>query len=213
MLFQIMFVKWEVYMKKSVFALADSESHANRVVDHLRSAGYGDEISVLFSDSAGYTTKGTVNPTRDTVNPNTPSKPNVVTGKKGSIVHENTTKAPEGAAIGALSGGIVGGTLGLLAGIGALSIPGAGPFIAAGPLMAAFAGSALGGSTFMLAGALIGLGVPEFEAKRYEGSLKKGSVLISVHTDTSDQQNEVIQILKRDNAKDISTTMEKVAKS
>ncbi|MGD1091793.1 MAG: hypothetical protein ABSB35_07340 [Bryobacteraceae bacterium] len=102
------------------------------------------------------------------------------------FAHEKNTKAPEGTTTGARAGGVVGGTLGLLAGIGALAIPGVGPFIAAGPIMAALAGVGVGGAVGGLIGALVGMGIPEYEAKRYEGRIKEGGVLLSVHRDTSE---------------------------
>src|SRR5205814_5546904 len=100
--------------------------------------------------------------------------------------HETQTKAPEGTTTGAVAGGVVGGTLGLLAGIGALAIPGLGPFIAAGPIMATLAGMGAGGVVGGLVGALVGMGIPEYEAKRYEGRVKEGGILMSVHADNSD---------------------------
>ena len=121
---------------------------------------------------------------------------------------EKTTKAPEGATTGATSGAILGGTLGLLAGIGALAIPGIGPFIAAGPIMAALAGMGVGGTVGGITGALVGLGIPEYEAKRYEGRLQKGGILLSVHCDTSDQIKVAKDLLKSTGAEDISATGE-----
>jgi hypothetical protein len=142
--------------KKSVFCIATSRSQADQIVDQLKSANFSNnEISVLFPD------KGT---TRD-------------------FAHEKHTKAPEGVATGAGTGGVIGGALGWIAGIGALAIPGVGPFIAAGPIMAALSGAAVGAAVGGIAGGLIGLGIPEFEAKRYEGKVKQGNLLISVHTD------------------------------
>src|SRR5206468_4762230 len=104
------------------------------------------------------------------------------TGTK-DFAHEKHTKAPEGATTGAGTGAVVGGALGWLAGIGALAIPGLGPFIAAGPIMAALAGAGVGGTVGGVTGALIGLGIPEYEAKRYEGRITKGGILLSVHSD------------------------------
>jgi hypothetical protein len=124
---------------------------------------------------------------------------------------EKATKAPEGAATGAGSGAVLGGTLGLLAGIGALAIPGLGPFIAAGPIMAALAGIGVGGAVGGFTGALIGLGIPEYEAKRYEGRLQKGAVLLSVHCDTSDEIKRAKKILKNTGAEDVSSTGESSA--
>jgi len=121
---------------------------------------------------------------------------------------EKATKAPEGAVAGAGSGAVVGGTLGLLAGIGALAIPGVGPLIAAGPIMAALAGVGVGGAVGGFTGALIGLGIPEYEAKRYEGRIKKGAVLLSVHCDTSDEIKRAKDVMKVSGAEDISSTGE-----
>ncbi|HLP17174.1 MAG TPA: DUF3341 domain-containing protein, partial [Bacteroidota bacterium] len=146
--------------KKSVFCIAQSEAQADKIVDSLRSANFSNnDISVLFPDKST---------TRD-------------------FAHEKNTKAPEGIATGAGTGGVVGGALGWIAGIGALAIPGIGPFIAAGPIMAALSGAAIGATVGGVAGGLIGLGIPELEAKRYEDKLKKGNILISAHADNSDE--------------------------
>ena len=124
------------------------------------------------------------------------------------FAHENSTKAPEGAATGAATGGALGGTLGLLAGIGALAIPGVGPLIAAGPIVGALAGLGAGGAVGGLVGALVGMGLPEYEAKRYEGRVREGGVLLSVHTATSDRVKIARQILERTGAEDISSSGE-----
>jgi len=121
---------------------------------------------------------------------------------------EKNTKAPEGASTGAGTGAVLGGGLGWLVGIGALAIPGLGPFIAAGPIMAALAGAGVGGAVGGLTGALIGMGIPEYEAKRYEGRVKDGGILLSVHSDTSDEVKRAKAILERTGAQDISTTGE-----
>jgi hypothetical protein len=121
---------------------------------------------------------------------------------------EKATKAPEGAAAGVTTGGIIGGTLGVLAGVGLLAIPGLGPFIAAGPIMAGLAGLGVGGAVGGFTGALIGMGIPEYEAKRYEGRLKKGGILLSVHCDTSDEIKRAKDTLKRTGAEDVSSTGE-----
>ena len=115
---------------------------------------------------------------------------------------------PEGATVGASTGGVVGGTIGLLAGIGALAIPGLGPFIAAGPIMAALSGGAIGAGVGGLTGALVGLGIPEYEAKRYEGKVKEGGILISVHSESNDETNRAKNIFKEEGAHDISSTGE-----
>ena len=124
------------------------------------------------------------------------------------FAHEKNTKAPEGAATGAGTGAVVGGTLGLLAGIGALAIPGLGPFIAAGPIMGALAGAGTGGVVGGLIGALIGMGIPEYEAKRYEGLIKEGRALLSVHCDNSDWVKRAKDVLERTGGQDISSSSE-----
>jgi hypothetical protein len=168
-------------MAKAVFGLVDSESQAERIVDSLKVAGFSNnDISVLFPDKAG---------TRD-------------------FAHEKATKAPEGAAAGAGTGTVVGGVLGWLVGIGSLAIPGVGPFIAAGPIMAALAGAGVGAAVGGLSGALIGMGIPEYEAKQYEGKIKQGNILISVHSEDSDEVKRAKEIFERAGAHDISSTGE-----
>jgi len=163
---------------KSVYAIATSETQVGQAVDSLIAAGFStDDISVLFPD-------------KDSTH---------------EFSHEKNTKAPEGAATGVASGGVVGGTLGLLAGIGALAIPGLGPFIAAGPLMAALSGAAVGATVGGIAGALIGMGIPELEAKRYENRVSGGDILISVHTINGDQTESAKNILEKAGAEDISS--------
>lgn len=162
--------------KKSVFCLSSSRDNADQIVDRLKSANFSNnDISVLFPD------KGT---TRD-------------------FAHEKNTKAPEGAVAGAGTGGVVGGALGWIVGIGALAIPGVGPFIAAGPIMAALSGAALGAAVGGIAGGLIGLGIPELEAKRYEGKIKEGNILISVHTDDAGEIARAKDIFNQAGAQDI----------
>jgi hypothetical protein len=147
-------------MAKAVMCLVKSSSEAETIVRSLREDGFGDNnISVLFPDRDG---------TRD-------------------FAHQQNTKAPEGATVGAGTGGLLGGTLGWLVGAGALAIPGLGPFIAAGPILAALGGASLGATVGGLTGALVGMGIPEYEAKQYEGKLREGNILISVHTATSDE--------------------------
>jgi hypothetical protein len=124
------------------------------------------------------------------------------------FAHEKGTKAPEGAATGAGTGAVVGGTLGLLAGIGALSIPGLGPFIAVGPIMATLAGAGTGGVVGGLVGALVGMGIPEYEAKRYEGLVKQGRILLSAHCDNSDWVKKAKNLLEQTGAEDIASTKE-----
>ena len=167
--------------KKAVFGIAKSESQAIMIADRLNAAGFSEnDVSVLFPDKQG---------TRD-------------------FAHEQHTKAPEGAAAGASSGAILGGALGWMVGIGALAIPGLGPFIAAGPIMAALAGAAGGAAAGGLTGALIGMGIPEYEAKRYEGKVKDGNILISVHTESSDERDRAKEIFVNGGAEDVSYTGE-----
>jgi hypothetical protein len=167
--------------KSSVICIATSESQAISIVDQLKVANFSaNDISVLLPDKSG---------TKD-------------------FAHEQHTKAPEGATTGGVAGGVLGGALGWLVGIGALAIPGVGPFIAAGPIMAALGGAAVGGAVGGIAGALIGLGIPEYEAKRYEGKIRSGNVLISVHTEDSDEIKRAKQIFEAAGAQDISSTGE-----
>ncbi len=168
-------------MKKAVFCIAKTQSQAEAIVDQLKVAGFAnDDISALFPDK----------------------------GTSKDFAHEKHTKAPEGAATGGAVGLGVGGVLGLLAGLGSLVIPGVGPFIAAGPIMGALSGAAVGGATGGIIGALVGLGIPEYEAKRYEGKVRDGNILISVHTDDGNQRKRAKDIFERANADDISTTGE-----
>lgn len=169
--------------KKSVFCIATTRDQADYIVDHLRLAGFfNNDISALFADQET---------TRD-------------------FAHEKSTKAPEGAVTGASTGGVLGGALGWIAGIGAIAIPGAGPFIAAGPIVAALSGVAIGATVGGITGGLIGLGIPELEAKRYEGKIKKGNILISVHTDNAVQITQAKDIFAKAKAHDICVTEESV---
>ncbi len=168
-------------MTKAVFCIAKSIEQAETIVNNLQLAGFSyNDISVLFPDKS--------------------------TSK--DFAYEKHTKAPEGAAIGGTVGLSAGAVIGLLAGIGALAIPGVGPLIAAGPIMGALSGAAVGAATGGLAGSLIGLGIPEYEAKRYEGKIKGGNALISVHTASSEEANAAKQIFERAHAEDISSTEE-----
>jgi hypothetical protein len=168
----------------AVYGLYRDESQLNDGVDALRAAGYRNtDISVLFPDNKG---------TKD-------------------FAHEKNTKAPEGTAAGATSGMAIGGALGWLTGIGALAIPGIGPFIAAGPIVAALAGAGAGGAVGGLLGALVGMGIPEYEAKRYEGRIRNGGILMSVHCDSSEWVGRAKQILKDTGAEDISSAGEAAA--
>jgi hypothetical protein len=167
--------------KKSVFCIATSRNQAEQIVDQLKISNFSNnDISVLFPDK---------DTTRD-------------------FAHEKNTKAPEGAVAGASTGGVIGGALGWIAGIGALAIPGVGPFIAAGPIMAALSGVAIGAAVGGIAGGLIGMGIPEIEAKRYEGKVKAGNLLISVHTENSDEITRAKDIFSKYGAQDICTTGE-----
>ena len=127
------------------------------------------------------------------------------------FIHKKDTKAPEGATAGGFSGGVVGGVLGWLVGAGALAIPGLGPFIAAGPIMGLLAGVGAGGAVGGLLGALIGAGIPEYEAKRYEGRVKSGGILLSVHCDSSEWVKRAKQILEQTGAEDIGSAGEAAA--
>src|SRR5438128_7052912 len=165
----------------AVFGIYQDRLSTENAVSALREAGFRNtDISVLFPENVG---------TKD-------------------FAHEKSTKAPEGVATGASSGAVIGGTLGWLVGIGALAIPGLGPFIAAGPVVAALAGAGAGGTLGGVTGALIGLGIPEYEAKRYEGRIKGGGVLLSVHSDNSDWTKRAKDILEQTGAQDISSTSE-----
>src|SRR2546423_2052245 len=168
-------------MSKSVFGIATTLGQAERIVQQLEAQGFAtSEISVLMPDTGG---------TRD-------------------VGHVKATKAPEGATTGAATGGATGGVIGLLAGIGALAIPGVGPFIAAGPIMAALSGAAVGGVTGGVVGGLGGLGISENEAKRYEEKVKKGDYPIAVHTDESEEVDPAERGFQTAGAEDISTVSE-----
>jgi hypothetical protein len=167
--------------KQAVFCIATTEIQAEDIVSQLKNEGFSnDDISVLFPDKTG---------TKD-------------------FVHEKHTKAPEVAVKGAGTGGILGGAIGWLAGIGTLAIPGIGPFIAAGPILAALSGAALGAAVGGVAGAIMGMGIPEYEAKRYEGRLREGNFLISVHAENGQEAERVKDIFKEAGAQDISQSKE-----
>lgn len=166
----------------AVFGIYKTVAQAERAVATLTSAGFANnDISVLLADAQS----------------------------SHDFAHQKNTKAPEGTAAGAATGGIIGGTLGLLAGIGTLAIPGIGPLIAAGPLVAALAGVGAGGAAGGIIGALVGMGIPEYEAKRYEGRVKDGGVLLSVHCDTSKQIDRAKELLNNTGAEDVSSSGEK----
>src|SRR4030081_1835731 len=165
----------------AVFGIYPNYASVENGVDGLKAAGFSNrDISVLFPQSAG-------------------SK---------DFAHEKGTKAPEGATAGAGTGVVLGGAMGWLLGVGALAIPGLGPFIAAGPIMAALAGAGVGGAVGGVTGALAGMGIPEYEAKRYEGRVTKGGILLSVHSDNSEWTRRAKEVLERTGAQDISSTGE-----
>lgn len=164
-----------------VYGIYPTRDSVERAVDALKTGGFrGEDISVLFPHNEG--------------------------NKEFAISKE--TKAPEGAATGAGAGAVVGGTLGWLAGIGLLAIPGLGPFIAAGPIIALLAGAGVGGAVGGISGALIGMGIPEFEAKRYEGMIKEGGILLSVHADDAEWTKRAKQVLECSGAKSVASTGE-----
>ncbi len=165
----------------AVYGIYQTRGQAENAVDALMEDGFrSEDISVLMPDNPG---------TKD-------------------FAHEKHTKAPEGTTTGVVAGGLTGGTLGLLAGLGSLAIPGVGPLIAAGPIVAALAGAGAGGTVGGLIGALIGAGIPEFEAKRYEGLIREGGILLSVHCDNSDWVKRAKDLLERTGARDISSSGE-----
>ena len=166
----------------AVFGIYSDRMAVEEAVDHLRGAGFrSTDISVLFPDNKG---------TKD-------------------FAHEKNTKAPEGVTTGAVAGGITGGVLGWLTGIGALAIPGLGPFVAAGPIVAALAGAGAVGTVGGIIGALVGMGIPEYEAKRYEGRIREGGVLLSVHCDSSEWVKRAKELLRETGAQDIAAVGEK----
>jgi heat induced stress protein YflT len=165
----------------AVFGIYKSVAQAERAVDTLTTVGFANnDISVLLTDAQS----------------------------SHDFAHEKNTKAPEGTAAGATTGGVIGGALGLLAGIGTLAIPGIGPLIAAGPIIAALAGVGAGAATGGVIGALVGMGIPEYEAKRYEGRVKDGGVLLSVHCSTSKQVERAKELIKNTGGEDIASTGE-----
>jgi hypothetical protein len=165
----------------AVFGIYPAYASADAAVQALRDGGFRNtDISLMLPENMG---------TKD-------------------FAHVKTSKAPEGAASGGGTGAVVGGALGWLAGIGALAIPGVGPFIAAGPIMAALAGAGVGGTVGGLTGALVGMGIPEYEAKRYEGIVYKGGILLSVHSDNSEWTKKAKKILEQTGAENISSTGE-----
>jgi hypothetical protein len=174
-----------VAKNKSVLGIYATRTGVETGITGLREAGFSNtDVSVLLPENLG----------------------------PKELATDKATKAPEGAATGAGSGAVIGGALGWLVGMGALAIPGLGPFIAAGPIMAALAGVGVGGAVGGFTGALVGLGIPEYEAKRYQGRLEKGGILVSVHCDTSDEIDRAKRALERTGAEDVSATSESSAK-
>jgi hypothetical protein len=168
----------------AVFGIYSNRSDIEAGIEGLKAAGFlNQDVSVLFPE-----------------NWNTQK-----------FAHEKGTKAPEGAATGATTGLVLGGALGWLAGVGAIAIPGVGPLIAAGPILAMLAGGGVGGVVAGLAGGLIGMGIPEYEAKRYEGVVKDGGILLSVHTDNASERDQAKDVLKQTGARDISSTREETS--
>ena len=168
-------------MATSVYGLAKTDAHAIRIANRLKSSGFtANDVSILTPDRDGV---------RD-------------------VGHENSTKAPDGAATGAGTGALLGGALGWMAGIGALAIPGVGPLIAAGPILATLTGLAVGGTVGGVSGALVGLGIPEYEAKQFEGKLREGHILLCVHAQDSDEAAKARQILTEEKAESVSTGSE-----
>jgi hypothetical protein len=165
----------------AVFGIYPNRAAVEEAVDQLRAAGFRNtDVSVLFADNQG---------TKD-------------------FAHEKNTKAPEGATTGVLSGGLAGGVLGWLTGIGALAIPGLGPLVAAGPIVAALAGAGALGAVGGMIGALAGMGVPEYEAKRYEGRVREGGALMSVHCDNADWVKRAKEMLVQTGASDVASAGE-----
>lgn len=168
----------------AAFGIYTSREAVEEGIECLRQANFRNEdISILFPENVG----------------------------NKDFAHVKASKAPEGASTGAATGGVIGGVLGWLAGLGAIAIPGVGPFIAAGPIMAALAGVGVGGAVGGIAGGLVGLGIPEYEAKRYEGRIKKGGYLVSIHCDDSKWASKAKKILEDTGAEDISSTGEAAA--
>jgi len=168
-------------MATCVYCICRSEAQAVRIANRLYNSGFSaNDISMLHPDKSG---------TRD-------------------IGHTNSTKAPEGAAAGAGAGALLGGALGWAAGVGALAIPGLGPLIAAGPILATLSGLAAGGTIGGVTGALVGTGIPEYEAQQYEGKLREGNILISVHADDSGEAARIREIMTEEKADNISTGSE-----
>ncbi len=161
----------------AVFGIFNDRLTLERAVDELKVSGFrNSDISILMQDR----------------------------GETIDFAHQKNTKAPEGVATGASAGILGGGILGWLAGAGALAIPGIGPFVAAGPIMGAIAGAGIGGTVGGISGGLIGLGIPEYEAKRYETFVKEGGMLISVHVDNKEWSSKAKDLLEKCGARDVA---------
>ena len=168
-------------MASCVYCIATNDAHAIRIASRLRNAGcMANDISILEPDRSGVRDLGVT----------------------------NSTKVPEGAVAGTGAGAILGGTLGWLAGVGTLAIPGIGALVAAGPILAALSGAAVGGAVGGLSGGLVGMGIPEFEAQQYEGKLRQGNILLAIHADDGDHASRIRQILTEENVQDIVTGSE-----
>ena len=168
-------------MSKAVLCIATTQNQARNITDSLKSAGFDhDDISVLLADKA----------------------------ETSEFAHEHDTRAPEGAAVGASAGGLLGGALGWLVGVGTLAIPGVGTFLAAGPMLTALGGLTVGAAAGGLGGALAGVGIPAEDTKRYESRLSAGNILLSVHTDDSDEVARAKAIFEREGAENISCSGE-----
>lgn len=165
----------------AVFGIFQNRDHLEEAVTHLQRSGFrAEDVSVLLPENLG----------------------------NKDFAHERNSKSPEGATVGGATGAVLGGALGWFVGVGALAIPGLGPFIAAGPIMAALAGLGAGAAVGGVAGGLLGLGIPEYEAKRYEGRVKNGGILLSVHCDNGDWADKAVHILKNAGGEDVASTAE-----
>ena len=172
--------------EESVFGIYLTRSSVESAVSALKHAGFSNcDVSILLPESL----------------------------QSEELATEHSTKAPEGAAVGAGSGAAVGGALGWLIGVGALAIPGIGPVIAAGPLLAALAGIGIGGALGGFAGSLVGMGIPEYEAEKYEGELLKGGILAVVHCETYEEVNRAKQVFQSSGAQDVAVSRETSAQS
>jgi hypothetical protein len=166
----------------STFALFKDRGSFDNAINALRAAGFrNSDVSAILPDR-DLTTR--------------------------DLAHEVHSKAPEGAATGGGAGAAVGGVLGWLVGVGALAIPGIGPLVAAGPIVAALAGAGALGAAGGLVGGLVGAGIPEIEAKRYAGRIREGGLLISVHCDDKDWAERAREVLKATGGHDIVSTSE-----